>query len=108
MCTRARVLETMNDKFSTLKLRFGMNPTLFGNRSKPLFSQYKKPYMVPFQNTQKIRRENLRYTRNSESKREFFTKYPQVNFILIGTFLGLDLHVLKFTNQFCLVMNRFD
>ena len=30
-----------------------MNPTLFGSHSKPPFSQYKKPYMVPFQHTQK-------------------------------------------------------
>ena len=63
-----------------------MNPTLPRSYSKPLFSQYIKPYMVPFQNTKKILRENLRFTRNSESKREFFTKYPQVNFLLIGTF----------------------
>ena len=26
-----------------------MNPTLFGNLSKPLFSHYIKPYMAPFQ-----------------------------------------------------------
>ena len=74
--THARVLETTKGKFSALKLRFGMNPTLFGSRSKPLFSQYKKPYMVHFQNTQKVLRESIRFTRNSESKREFFTKHP--------------------------------
>ena len=50
--------------------------------------------------------ENLRFTRNSESKREFFIKHPQVNFILIGTLSGLDSRVLKFTNYFCLVVNR--
>ena len=32
--------------------------------------------MVYFKDTQKILRENLRFIRNSESKREFFTKYP--------------------------------
>ena len=64
--------------------------------------------MVHFQNTQKILRENLKFTRNSESKREIFTKHPQVNFLLIETFSGLDLQVLKFTNQFCLIVNRFD
>ena len=62
--------------------------------------------MVSFQNTHKILRENLRFTRNSESKRKFFTKYPQVNILLIEIFSSLDLWVLKFTNQFCLVMNR--
>ena len=62
--------------------------------------------MVPSQNTQKILRENLRFTRNNESKREFFTKHPQVNILLIETFSGLDFWVLKFTNKFCLVVNR--
>ena len=49
--------------------------------------------MVYFKDTQKILRENLRFIRNSESKREFFTKYPQVKFFFfffIGTFFGLD------------------
>ena len=48
LCMRmhARVLETMKDKFFTLKLRFGMNPTSSDSRSKPSFFQYKKPYMV--------------------------------------------------------------
>ena len=41
----------------------------------PIFSLY-KAIMAPFQNTQKILRENLRFTKNSESKREFFTKHP--------------------------------
>ena len=51
--------------------------------------------MVHFQNTQKILRENIRFARNNESKREFFTKHPQVNFLLIGNFSGLDLRVLR-------------
>ena len=80
----------MKDKFSTLMLRFGMNPTSPKSHSKPIFYHYIKPYMILFQNIQKILRENLRFIRNSESKREFFTKYPQVNFILIGNFSGLD------------------
>ena len=91
MRTHARVPETMRDKFSALKLRFGTNPTSSGSRSKPSFSHYIKPYMVSFQNTQKILKENLRFTRNSESKKKFFTKHPQVNFLLIGTFSGLNL-----------------
>ena len=108
MCMHARVLETMKDKFFALKMRFGMNPTSFRRHSKPLFSHYIKPYIVSFQKIQKILRENLRFTRNSKSNREFFKKHPQVNFLLIGTLFGLDLRVLKFTNQFCLVVNRFD
>ena len=48
----AKVLETMKGKFSALKLRFGMNLTSSGSRSKPSFSQYKKPYMEPFQDTE--------------------------------------------------------
>ena len=79
MCMHVRVSKTMKDKFSALKLSFGMNPTLSRSNSKPSFSQYKKPYMVPFQNTEKILRENKRFTRNSESKKEFFTKHFQVN-----------------------------
>ena len=63
-------------KFSALMLRFGTNLTSFRSRSKLLFSHYIKPYMTPFQNTEKILRENIRFTRYSESKREFFTKYP--------------------------------
>ena len=93
----------MKDKFSTLMLRFGMNFTSSGSLSKPLFSHYIKPYMTNFQNTQKIIGENLRFTRNSKSKREFFTKHFQVNFIVIETFSGLDPQVLKFTNHFYLV-----
>ena len=83
-----------------------MNLTSSGSHSKPLFFNYIKPYLVPFQKTEKILRENLRFTRNSESKREFFTKYPQVNFILIETFSGLDPRVLKFTNHFYLVVTE--
>ena len=78
--------ETMEGKFFALKLRFGMNPTSSGSCSKPPFSQYKKSNMVPFQNTLKILRENLTFTRNCESKREFFTKHPQVNIFLISVF----------------------
>ena len=59
MCTHARVLETMKNKFFfALKLRFGTNLISSGSCSKPSFSQYKKPYIVTFQNTQKNLREN--------------------------------------------------
>ena len=95
MHAHARVLETMKGKFLEFKIWFGTNPTLSGSHSKPLFYNYKKPYMVPFQDTEKIRRGNTRFTRNSESK-EFFTKYSQVNIFLIKTFSGLDLRVSSF------------
>ena len=85
-----------------------MNPTSSGSHFKPLFFNYIKPYMIYFENTEKILRENLRFTRNSGSKRKLFTKHAQVNFILIETFSGLDPRVLKFTNHFCLVVNRFN
>ena len=53
-----------------------MNLTSSGSHSKPPFFNYIEPYMVYFENTQKILRENLRFTRNSGSKRDFFTKHP--------------------------------
>jgi len=86
-----KVLEIIKDKFFCIKTWFGTNPTLSGSCSKPPFSNYIKPYTVPSQNTQKILRENIRFTRNSELKREFFTKHPQGNIFLIEAFSGLDL-----------------
>ena len=62
--------------------------------------------MVPFQNTQKNLRENTRFTRNSESKREFFTKHPQVNSFLIEAFSSLDLPVSRLLITFYLIVNR--
>ena len=85
-----------------------MSSTLSGSRLKHPFFNYIKPYMVYFKDIQKILKENLRFTRNCESKREFFTKHSQVNFILIRTFSGLNPRVLTFINNFCLVVNRFD
>ena len=55
----------MKDKFFALILRFGRNPTSSRSDSEPLFSNYIKPYMAHFQNTQKILRENLRFTYDS-------------------------------------------
>jgi len=69
----------MKGKFSALKLRFGMNPTSSRSYSKPPFFNYIKPYIVYFKNIEKILRENIRFIRNSESKRNFFTKHPHVN-----------------------------
>ena len=86
-----QIPETKQDKFSTLNLRFEMNPTSSRSHSKPLFLHYKQPYMVYFQNTQKSHRKTLRFTKNSELKMKFFTKHHQVNFLLIRAFSGLDL-----------------
>ena len=56
-----------------------MNSTPSRSHSKPLFFNYIKSYMVYFRKIEKILRENTRFTRSSESKKEFFTKHPQVN-----------------------------
>ena len=92
LCVHVKVPKIMKDKFLCIETWFGMNPTLFGCCSKPPFPNYIKPYTVSFQNTQKILMENIRFTRNSESKR-FFTKHPQANIFLIKEFFGLDLRV---------------
>ena len=76
-----------------------MNPTSSGSRSKPLFFNYIKPYMVHFQNKQKILRENLGFIRNSESKKEFFHKHLQVNFYLIWAFFWPWSFEFKITNH---------
>ena len=76
-----------------IKVWFWNESHIVQSRFKSPFSNYKMPYMVPFQKTQKILRENTRFTRNSESKKEFFTKHPQVNIFLIKAFSGFDLRV---------------
>ena len=76
-----------------IKVWFWNESHIVWGRFKPPFSNYKMPYMVPFQKTQKILRENSRFTRNSKSKREFFTKHLQVNIFLIEAFSGFDLWV---------------
>ena len=86
ICVYARVIETVKDTFFCIKFRFGMNLTSSRSHFKPLFSDYIKPYMVPFQNTQKNLKENIRFTKNSESKRESFKKHPQVKKFLIEAF----------------------
>ena len=106
MHTHVRVPEIIKGKFSTLKPGFGMNPTSSKSYSKPLFSNYKKPYMVPFQNIQKILRENTRFTRNSESKRELFIKHPQVNIFWLGPFLVLIFEFKLSNHFFYLIVNR--
>ena len=63
-----------------------MNPTSSGSRSKPPFFNYIKQYMVYFKKTEKFLRENTRFTRNSESKREFFSQN-----ILKSIFSNCDL-----------------
>ena len=85
-----------------------MNSTSSGSHSKPPLFNYVKPYIVTFQNTQKILRENTRFIIDSESKTEFFTKYSQVNIFLIETFSDLDLGVLRLLITFLFVYDRFD
>ena len=63
-----------------------MNPTSSGSHSKPPFFNYIKHYMVYFKKTEKILRENTRFTRNSESRREFFSQN-----ILKSIFFDYDL-----------------
>ena len=95
----------MKDKFSALKTKvWNESHIVWEPFQTPIFQQYKALH----DNIEKILRENLRFTRNSGSKRKLFTKHAQVNFILIETFFGLDPRVLKFTNHFCLVVNRFN
>ena len=89
MCVHARILEAIKDKFSA----FETNLTSSVSCSNPSFFYYKKSYMILFQNTLKILRKNIRFTRNSELKREFFTKHSQVNIFLINAFSSLDLRV---------------
>ena len=101
-----RVSETYEYKFSALKTEVWNESHIVWSRSKPSFFNYINPYMIYFKNIEKIIREKLRFIRNNESKREFFIKHLQVNFILIRTFSSLDSRVLKFTNYFCLVVNR--
>ena len=48
MHAHTKVPKNMNGKFIAFKTWFGTNFTSSGSHSKPLFSNYKKPYMVPF------------------------------------------------------------
>ena len=104
----ARVLESYERQVFCIKAEvWNESHIIWEPFQTPIFQLYKTLHGI-FQRTEKIQRENTRFTRNSESKSEFFTKYPQVNFLLIVTFSSLNLRVLKFINQFCLVVNRFD
>ena len=46
------------------------------------------------------------WLKNSESKREFFTKHSQVMFCLLGSYFGLGLWVLKLTNLLVFLLVR--
>ena len=100
MHAHARISKTRKERFFTLKFGLERISHRLGVISNPYFLTIKKPYMVHFQNTQTILRENTRFDRNSESKKEFLTKHPQVNIFLVETFVGLDLRISKFTNRF--------
>ena len=57
--------------------------------------------LISFQNTQKILRENLRFPRNSESMREFFTNILMSIFFNWGFFWPWSSS-FKITNHFCI------
>ena len=70
-------------------LRFGANR--LGVIPNPYFHTISSLTWYILKDTQKSHGKTLRFIRNSESKREFFTKHSQVNFRLIKAFSGLDL-----------------
>ena len=84
-----------------------MNPTSSRSHSKLLFFNYIKPYMVPFQDIENPKG-NLKFTKNSESKKEFFHKTSLSQFSLIGAFFGLDPLILRLLITFLLICERFD
>ena len=49
--THSDLWKPKQGKFFVYMLKFGTNPTSSRNRAKPLFSHYKKPYIVYFQKT---------------------------------------------------------
>ena len=94
-----RVLETMKDRFFCNNVKvWNKSHIVWELFQTPIFSPYKAIRGTFPKEKLKILRENTIFIRNNESKREFFTKHPQVNFLLIRTFSGLDPRVLKFTN----------
>ena len=94
-----RVLETMKDRFFCNNFEvWNKSHIVWELFQTPIFSPYKAIRGTFPKEKLKILRENTIFIRNNESKREFFTKHPQVNFLLIRTFSGLDPQILKFTN----------
>ena len=96
----ARVLETMKGIFFCIKdWDLEWIPYCLEAFPSPPFFNYIEPYMVYFKKTRKIQREKIRFTRNSESKKEFFKKHPQVNIFRLRPFLPWSLS-FKITNHF--------
>ena len=80
----------MKDKFSALKTKIWNEfHIVYEPFQTPIFQLYKDLHGIFQKYTHKILRENRRFIGNSESKREFFTKYPQVNIFLLRPFLAL-------------------
>ena len=73
-----------------------MNLTSSRSRSKPHFFNYKKPYMVHFQNTQKSHREKPKIHKKKVNKKGGFHKTPSSHFYLIETFSSSHPLSLKF------------
>ena len=91
----AKVPETMKGKFFSIKCEVWNESHIIWKLFQTPFFQHINPYMVAFQNTTENPKESIRFIGNSESKREFFTKHPQVNIFLIEAFSVLDLGVLR-------------
>ena len=84
-----------------------MNLTLSMHHSKPLFSQYKKPYMVPFQKTHKNPKEKHKDSLETVNQRGSFSQNILKSiFFWLGPFLVL-IFEFKITNYLLLIMNRF-
>ena len=64
-----------------------MNPTSSKSRPTPILSLY-KAIKGTFSRGGEYTQDSLE---NSESKREFFMKHPQVKLYLVGTYSGLGL-----------------
>ena len=90
--------KAIQGKFFAFMLRFGMNPTSSEDCSKPIFSQYKKPYMVYFQNTQKSHGKILRFTKNINQRGSFSLNILKSIFFWLGPFLAL-IFEFKITNN---------
>ena len=103
----ARVSKTMKNKFFWIKADvWNKSHIVWEPFQTPIFQLYKALHGIFQRATEKrIWIENIRFKRNSESKREFSTKHPQVNIFWLRHFSSFYLWVLKSTNHFCLVVN---
>ena len=102
MHVQARVLETIKDKCSTFKIWFWNESHIIWCYSKPPFIDYKKPYMVPSQNTENPKEKKKDSLEIVNQRGSFSQKYPQVIIFLIEAFSWPWSSSFKFTNHFLL------